>query len=125
MLFYQTLAFAIHVKIEKKSYKNNKFKISAPTWNEEFELPDGSYSVSNIQDYFKYIFKKHGTITGNPSTMIYINKIENRIMFIYVYYLESLTLERMKLMSYLVQPRDRIFIKSYGFLSLLKILVKI
>ena len=125
MLFYQTLAFAIHVKIEKKSYKNNKFKISAPTWNEEFELPDGSYSVSNIQDYVKYIFKKHGTITGNPSTMIYINKIENRIMFIYVYYLESLTLERMKLMSYLVQPRDRIFIKSYGFLSLLKILVKI
>ena len=41
----------------KKSYKNNKFKISAPTWNEEFELPDGSYSVSDIQDYFEYIFK--------------------------------------------------------------------
>ena len=37
----------------KKSYKNNKFKIWAPTWNEEFELPDGSYSVSNIQDYFE------------------------------------------------------------------------
>ena len=34
----------------KKSYKNNKFKISAPTWNEEFELPDGSYSISDIQD---------------------------------------------------------------------------
>ena len=127
MLFYQTLAFAIHVEIEKKSYKNNKFKISAPTWNEEFELLDGSYSVSNIQDYFKYIFKKHGTITGNPSTMIYVNKIENRIMFKIKtgYYLESLNPERMKLMSYLVQPRDRIFVKSYGFLSLLKILVKI
>ena len=41
----------------KKSYKNNKFKISAPTWNEEFELPDESYSVSDIQDYFKYILK--------------------------------------------------------------------
>ena len=39
----------------KKSYNNNKFKISAPTWNAEFELPDGSYSVSDIQDYFKYI----------------------------------------------------------------------
>ena len=39
----------------KKSYKNNKFKISALTWNEEFELPDGSYSVSDIQDYFEYI----------------------------------------------------------------------
>ena len=43
----------------KKSYKNNKFKISAPAWNEEFELPDGSYSVSNIQNYFEYIIKKH------------------------------------------------------------------
>ena len=41
----------------KRSYKNNKFKISAPTWNEEFELPDGSYSVSDIQDYFEYILK--------------------------------------------------------------------
>ena len=54
MLLYQTLAFTIHGKM---SYKNNKFKISAPTWNEEFELPDGSYSVSDIQDYFEYIFK--------------------------------------------------------------------
>ena len=42
----------------KKSYKNNKFKISGPTWNEEFELPDGSYSASDIQDYFEYIFQK-------------------------------------------------------------------
>ena len=39
----------------KISYNNNKFKISAPTWNDKFELPDGSYSVSNIQDYFEYI----------------------------------------------------------------------
>ena len=38
--------------IIKSSYNNNKFKISAPTWNEEFELPDGSYSISDIQDYF-------------------------------------------------------------------------
>ena len=36
----------------KSSYNNNKFKISAPTWNDKFELPDGSYSVSDIQDYF-------------------------------------------------------------------------
>ena len=42
----------------KKSYKNNKLKISAPTWNEEFELPDGSYSVLDIQEYFEYILKK-------------------------------------------------------------------
>ena len=41
----------------KSSYNNNKFKISTPTWHDEFELPDGSYSVSNIQDYFEYILK--------------------------------------------------------------------
>ena len=41
----------------KSSYNNNKFKISAPTWNDKFELPDGSYSVSDIQDYFGYILK--------------------------------------------------------------------
>ena len=41
-----------------KSTYNNKFKISSPTWNDEFELPDGSYSISDIQDYFEYILKK-------------------------------------------------------------------
>ena len=65
----------------KKSYKNNKLKISAPTWNEEFELPDGSYSVSNIQDYFEYILRKRETVTDNTSIRIYVNKIENRITF--------------------------------------------
>ena len=39
----------------KSSYKNNKFKISAPTWSNEFELPDGSYSISDIQNYFDII----------------------------------------------------------------------
>ena len=43
----------------KKSYKNNKFKISSPTWNEEFQLPNRSYSIPEIQDYFEYILKKH------------------------------------------------------------------
>ena len=42
----------------KKSYKNNKFKISSPTWNEKFDLSDRSYSVLDIQDYFEYIVKK-------------------------------------------------------------------
>ena len=46
-----------------------------------FELPDGSYSVSDIQDYFEYILKKHGEKTNNPSIRIYINKIENKITF--------------------------------------------
>ena len=51
----------------KKQYKNNKFKISAPTWSKEFKLPDGSCSISDIQDYFEYILKNHGEKTINPS----------------------------------------------------------
>ena len=62
----------------KSSYNNNKFKISSPTWNEEFTLPDRSHSVSDIQDYFQYILKKHGENTDKPSTQIYVNKIENK-----------------------------------------------
>ena len=50
----------------KSSYNNNKFKISAPTWNDKFELPDGSYSVSDIQDYFEYILEKHGEDIDEP-----------------------------------------------------------
>ena len=65
----------------KSSYSNNKFKISAPTWNEEFTLPDGSYSMSDIRDYFEYILKNHGENTNKPSIRIYVNKIENRITF--------------------------------------------
>ena len=42
----------------KSLYNNNKFKISAPTWNDKFELPDGSYSVLDIQDYFEYILNQ-------------------------------------------------------------------
>ena len=85
----------------KKSYKKNKFKISAPTWNEKFELPDDSYSVSDIPDYFKYIIKKHETVTDNPSIKVYINKIENRITFKIKtrYYLELLTPETMKILG--------------------------
>ena len=60
----------------KSSYNNNKFKISAPTWNDSLELPDGSYSVSDIQDYFEYILKKHGENTDKPSVQIYVNKVE-------------------------------------------------
>ena len=61
----------------KTSNKNNKFKIWAPTWNEEFELPDGSYSVSDIKDYFEYIIKKHKTVTDNIPMRTYVNKIKN------------------------------------------------
>ena len=65
----------------RSSYNNNKFKISAATWHDKFELPDGSHSVSDIQDYFEYILKKHGEDVDKPSVQIYVNKIENRVTF--------------------------------------------
>ena len=85
----------------KSSYNNNKFKISAPTWNEQFELPDGSYSVSDIQDYFEYILKEHSENVDNPTIRIYVNRIKNRITFKIKsgYYLALLTSETMKLLG--------------------------
>ena len=64
-------------KNTKNWYKNNKSKISATPWNEEFELLDGSYSVSDIHNYFECILKKHEKVTNYTSIMIYVNKIEN------------------------------------------------
>ena len=58
----------------KSEYNNNKFKIYAPTWIEEFDLSDGSYSISDIQDYFEYIIKKHETIADNPLVQIILIK---------------------------------------------------
>ena len=65
----------------KSAYNNNKFKISAPTQNDEFDLPDGSYSISDIQDYVEFIIKKHETLAENPPIQIYPNKIKNMIVF--------------------------------------------
>ena len=84
----------------KKSYKNNKLKISALTWNEKSESPDGLYSVSDIQDYSEYSIKKHQTVTENPSIRICVNKIENRINKIKEgNYFKLLTLETTKLLG--------------------------
>ena len=85
----------------KSSYNNNRFKISAPMWNEEFELPDGLYSISDIQDYFKYILKEHSENVDNTPIRIYVHRIENRITFKIKsgYYLELLTPETMKLLG--------------------------
>ena len=77
----------------KSSYNTNKFKISTPTWSKDFELPDGSYSISDIQDYFEYILEKYSESVDNPSIRIYINNIENRIN------LELFTPETMKLLG--------------------------
>ena len=81
----------------RKQYKNNKLKIVAPTWNDEFKLSDGSYSVTNIQDCIKYIINE--TLTTIPLIHVYINIINNRLVFKIKdgYKLELQTLETMKL----------------------------
>ena len=75
--------------------------MSTPTWNDKFELPDGSYSVSDIRDYFEYILKKQGEDIDEPSVQIYVNKSENRVTFRIKtgYNLELLTSETMKLLG--------------------------
>ena len=85
----------------KSECNNNKFKISAPNWNDTFDLPDGSYSNSDIQDYFKFIIKKHKILRENLSIQIYPNKIKNRIIFNVKtsYKLELLSPETMKLLE--------------------------
>ena len=85
----------------KNTYNNKSFKISAPTWSEEFKLPYGSYSISDIQDYFDYILKKHSESPDNPSIKIYVNKIENTVTFKTKneYYLELFRPETMKLLG--------------------------
>ena len=55
----------------KSEYNNSKFKILAPTWKDTFDLPDGSYSIADIQDYFEFIIKKQETLTENPPVQIY------------------------------------------------------
>ena len=85
----------------KPEYKNNKFKILAPTWNDTFDLPDASYSIADIQDYFEFIIKKHKTLIENTPVQIYPIKIKNRIIFKIKtgYKLELLTPETMKLLG--------------------------
>ena len=76
-------------------------KISAPTWNETFGCSDGSYNISEIQDYIEYIIKKHETIGENAPILIYTNTINNRIVFKIKsgYKLELLSKETMKLLG--------------------------
>ena len=85
----------------KTEYKNNEFKISALTWNETFDLPDDSYSIDDIQDYFELIMKKHVILSDNPSIKVCSNKIKNRIVFKIKngYKLELLTPEITKLLG--------------------------
>ena len=75
------LSFYYAQKNINSEQNNNKFKISEPTWTGTFDLADGSYSVSDIQDFFEFIIKKHETLTKNPPVQICSNKIKNRIAF--------------------------------------------
>ena len=94
----------------RKQYKNNTLKIITPTWNNEFELPHGSYSVSDIQDYIEFIIKKHETLTTIPLIHVYTNRINNRFVFKIKggYKLDLQTPETMKLFSTTKKIIDKI-----------------
>ena len=85
----------------KPAYSNSKLKASTPSWNDEFDLPDGSYSIEDIQDYIEFIIKKHETLAKNTPIQIYQNKIKKRIVFKVKTgcKLELLSLETMKLLE--------------------------
>ena len=95
----QNLLFITCEKNIRKQYKNNKLKIIAPIWNDESELPDGCYSLSDIHDYIKYIIKKNEILTTIPPINVYINRIDNGLVFKIKerYKLELQTPETMKL----------------------------
>ena len=88
-------------KNTKSKYSNNKFKTSAPTWNDTFDLPDGSCFITDIQDHFEFIITKYETLTENPPIQIYPNKIKNGIAFKINtgYKLELLALVTMRLLG--------------------------
>ena len=85
----------------KSDYNNNKINISAPTWNDTFDVPDGSYSIAALQNYFEYITKKHETIAEVSPVLIYVNEINDRIVFKIKsgYKLELLSKETMRLLG--------------------------
>ena len=82
----------------KSDYNNNKLKMSAPTWNDTFDVPDSSYSIAAPQNYFEYIIKKHENIADVSPVLIYVNEINNRIVWKIKsgYKLELLSKETMK-----------------------------
>ena len=117
----------------KSLYNNNEIKISAPTWNDKFELPDGPYSVSDIQNYFQYIIKKHGGNIDNPSVRKYVNKTENKFISKNktVFCLELLISETMKLLGSTEENKDKMvkmchtlkYQKQYQFIVILSIMI--
>ena len=95
----QNLSIYYTLENIRKQYKNNRLKIIAPTWNDESELPDGSYSASDILNYIKYIIKNHDKLTAVSPIHVYTNRINNTLIFKTKdgYTLELQTPETMKL----------------------------
>ena len=82
MLLFKFYLFYLYTcKNVRKVYKNNKRKIIVPTWSYEFELLNGSYSVSDIQDYIDYIIKNWEISTTIPPIQVYSNKNNNSLVF--------------------------------------------
>ena len=92
----------------KSDYNNNYLKISTPTWNDTFDVPDGSYSIAALQNHFEYIIKKHETIAVVSPMLIYVNEINNRIAFKIKseYKLELLSKETVRLLGSLTDAID-------------------
>ena len=78
-------------------------------WNDSFDVPDGSYSIAALQNYFEYIIKKHETITHVSPLLIYVNEINNRIVFKIKsgHKLELLSKETMKLLGSMSNSIDK------------------
>ena len=77
----QNLSIYYTLENIRKQYKNNRLKIIAPAWNDESELPDGSYSVSDILNYIKYIIKNYEKLTAISPVNVYANRINNILIF--------------------------------------------
>ena len=77
----QNLSIYYTLENIRKQYKNNRLKIIAPAWNDESELPDGSYSVSDILNYIKYIIKNYEKLTAISPANVYANRINNILIF--------------------------------------------
>ena len=106
-LALQKFIYLLHVENIRKQYKSNKLKIMTPAWNDEFEFPDGSYSVLDIEDYIEYIIKKHEALTTIPPIHFYSNRINNRLVFKIKdgYKLELQTLKSLKQGNYLAAQK--------------------
>ena len=108
----------------KSENNNNKFKISALTWNDTFDLRDVSDTISDNEDYFEFIIKKHETLAENQPVQIYPNKIKKRIVFKIDAgsKLELLTPETMKLLGSGKKDVETIkMVKTYQNYNLLKL----